>query len=117
MWTLFALESGDLGRNLRGIEEELGLTPKIFLEKDGKELEANEVMEEIPSSQEGHSIQNLKHIAANYGYTLTGLRISISKEDWGHTLVGFCQAQKSSLARKKEFFFVLSFLMITGILD
>jgi|APSaa5957512535_1039671.scaffolds.fasta_scaffold40549_1 hypothetical protein len=35
----------------------------------------------------------------------------------GHPLVGFCQAQKTSLARKKRFFFVLSFLMITGILD
>lgn len=49
------------------------------LKKDGKELEAREVMEEIPSSPEGHSIQNLKYIAAGYGYTLTGLRISISK--------------------------------------
>ena len=36
---------------------------------------------------------------------------------WGHPLVGSCQAQKSSLARKKRIFFVLSFLMITGILD
>ena len=35
----------------------------------------------------------------------------------GHPLVGPCQAQKASLARKKGFFFVLSFLMITGILD
>jgi RHS repeat-associated protein len=48
------------------------------LKKDGKQSESKKVIEILPTSNKGQSIQELKNIAAGYGYTLTGLRLTVS---------------------------------------
>jgi RHS repeat-associated protein len=49
------------------------------LQKEGRELEAQEVMKHLPNSMNGHSMEALKALAVSYGYAFTGLRLSVTE--------------------------------------
>ncbi|MBU4231143.1 MAG: cysteine peptidase family C39 domain-containing protein [Desulfobacterales bacterium] len=50
-----------------------------LLKKKGKEAAAKKVLSLAPESRQGHSMQNLKTIAADLGYRLNGLRLSVKQ--------------------------------------
>ncbi|HDH04974.1 MAG TPA: hypothetical protein ENH01_04575 [Nitrospirae bacterium] len=47
------------------------------LKRDGKESEARQVLEILPTTLKGQSIQDLKSIAERYGYKVKGLKVSV----------------------------------------
>ncbi|GJQ58205.1 MAG: hypothetical protein D8M57_03055 [Candidatus Scalindua sp. AMX11] len=47
------------------------------MKKDGKGAVAGKVMEIVPTSIKGQNLQELKTIAAGYGYNLSGIRLTI----------------------------------------
>lgn len=49
-----------------------------ILKKDGNERAARQVMEVIPETLYGQSVQDLKSLAQSYGYTVTGRRLEAS---------------------------------------
>ncbi|MEW6657080.1 MAG: RHS repeat-associated core domain-containing protein [Thermodesulfobacteriota bacterium] len=48
-----------------------------LLQKRGRESEAREVLKMAAPSSRGHSMKDLKSLAAGYGYQLTGLRLAV----------------------------------------
>lgn len=50
-----------------------------LMEKEGKKIEASEIVQIVPSSENGHSISDLIGIASSYGYELAGLQLSTSE--------------------------------------
>ncbi len=49
-----------------------------LLEKDGKKAEARKVIEMLPESLKGHSINDLSDISSQYGYKLAAIKITSS---------------------------------------
>jgi len=48
-----------------------------ILRGEGREAEAREVLDVVPSSSSGHSLEDLASLASRYGYDLTGLTLSV----------------------------------------
>jgi len=54
-------------------------TLAYFLEKEGRQLEARQVMTLLPETAEGHSMKALSDIATHYGYDLAAIQVSPSE--------------------------------------